>query len=99
MYASVSAVLSGSVWGDHCSPISDTTILSSTASGCNHISHVKTQIPYALVVGLISILFGLVPIGFGVSWWICLLMGFTTLIIILNYFGKTIKNYSIESEL
>ena len=99
LYASVSAVLSGSVWGDHCSPISDTTILSSTASGCNHISHVKTQIPYALVVGLISILFGLVPIGFGVSWWICLLMGFTTLIIILNYFGKTIKNYSLESEL
>lgn len=42
------AVLAGAVWGDHCSPISDTTILSSTGAGCNHITHVNTQLPYAL---------------------------------------------------
>ncbi len=45
---SIAAVLSGSVFGDHCSPISDTTIVSSMASACDHIDHVKTQIPYAL---------------------------------------------------
>ena len=46
----LSATLSGSVFGDHCSPISDTTILSSAGSQCNHIEHVSTQIPYALLV-------------------------------------------------
>ena len=51
MIGTISSVLAGSVWGDHCSPISDTTILSSMASGCDHIAHVRTQIPYALGVG------------------------------------------------
>lgn len=50
---SLSAVLAGSVFGDHCSPISDTTILSSTGAGCKHINHVATQIPYAFTVGVI----------------------------------------------
>ncbi|MAJ44157.1 MAG: hypothetical protein CMF96_05350 [Candidatus Marinimicrobia bacterium] len=95
LYASVSAVLCGSVWGDHCSPISDTTILSSIASGCNHMNHVKTQIPYALVVGLVSIVFGLIPIGYGVPWWFCLALGCVILFLILNYFGKTTENYSL----
>ena len=48
------AILSGGVMGDHCSPISDTTILSSTGAGCRHIDHVRTQLPYALVVGAAS---------------------------------------------
>ena len=95
LYASVSAVLCGSVWGDHCSPISDTTILSSIASGCDHMNHVKTQIPYAMIVGLVSILIGLIPIGFGVPWWLCLGIGCGILCFILNYFGKTTENYSI----
>ena len=47
---SISATLAGSVFGDHCSPISDTTILSSTGAACNHIDHVSTQMPYALLV-------------------------------------------------
>jgi Na+/H+ antiporter NhaC len=50
----IATVLAASVMGDHCSPISDTTILSSLASDCDHLSHVKTQIPYALTVGLPS---------------------------------------------
>jgi Na+/H+ antiporter NhaC len=50
---SLSAVLAGSVFGDHCSPISDTTILSSTGARCNHIDHVATQIPYALTVAAV----------------------------------------------
>ncbi|MDC3412120.1 Na+/H+ antiporter NhaC family protein [Terrihalobacillus insolitus] len=52
----MAAVLAGSVFGDHCSPISDTTILSSTGSSCHHIDHVVTQIPYALVAAVISAL-------------------------------------------
>jgi Na+/H+ antiporter NhaC len=47
----IGAVISGGVFGDHCSPISDTTIISSLAAGCDHIDHVRTQLPYALVAG------------------------------------------------
>ncbi len=50
------AVISGGVFGDHCSPISDTTIISSMATGCEHVEHVKTQLPYALFSGLIAFL-------------------------------------------
>ncbi|QVY60994.1 Na+/H+ antiporter NhaC family protein [Cytobacillus gottheilii] len=50
----MAAVLAGAVFGDHCSPISDTTILSSTGAGCNHIDHVLTQLPYALISAAIS---------------------------------------------
>ena len=96
LYASVSAVLCGSVWGDHCSPISDTTILSSIASGCDHINHVKSQIPYALVVGIVSIFFGLIPIGFGIPWWICLIISCVILSVILIVIGKETKNYTIS---
>ena len=46
----LSATLAGSVFGDHCSPISDTTILSSAGAGCNHMEHVSTQLPYSLLV-------------------------------------------------
>jgi Na+/H+ antiporter NhaC len=52
----IGAVISGGVFGDHCSPISDTTIISSLASGCDVIEHVKTQLPYALIAGGISFL-------------------------------------------
>ncbi|MCB9298222.1 MAG: hypothetical protein H6559_34665 [Lewinellaceae bacterium] len=51
----ISVTLAASVLGDHCSPISDTTILSSLASDCNHIDHVRTQLPYALTVGGVSL--------------------------------------------
>jgi Na+/H+ antiporter NhaC len=68
----LSSVLAGSVFGDHCSPISDTTILSSTGAGCRHIDHVATQIPYALTVAAVCfagyIIAGLTsPMGFGLS--------------------------------
>jgi Na+/H+ antiporter NhaC len=53
---SIAAVVSGGIFGDHCSPISDTTIISSMATRCDHISHVNTQLPYALTAGLISAL-------------------------------------------
>ena len=55
LYSAIASVLAGSVWGDHCSPISDTTILSSQASGCHHLAHVATQLPYALLVAVVSV--------------------------------------------
>lgn len=63
-YNGVSAVLAGAVLGDHCSPISDTTILSSLACSCHHIHHVRTQMPYALMVGIVSLMVGTLPSAF-----------------------------------
>ena len=59
----LASVLAGAVFGDHCSPISDTTILSSTGASCHHIDHVVTQLPYALIAAFIS-LTGYVVLGF-----------------------------------
>jgi len=50
----VAAILGGGVFGDHCSPISDTTVISSMATACDHIDHVRTQLPYALVAAAIA---------------------------------------------
>jgi Na+/H+ antiporter NhaC len=63
---SIAAVLDGAVFGDHCSPISDTTIMSSTASACNHMAHVRTQIPYSLVVAGFALSGGYLPSALGV---------------------------------
>lgn len=65
LLAAIGGVLAGSIWGDHCSPISDTTVLSSVACDCDHLAHVWTQLPYALTVGLISLAIGCIPAGFG----------------------------------
>jgi Na+/H+ antiporter NhaC len=89
LYSSIASVLAGSVWGDHCSPISDTTILSSMASGCDHIEHVRTQMPYALLVGVVSIGIGSIPVAFGLPWWLGLLLGGGLLYTILLVVGKT----------
>jgi Na+/H+ antiporter NhaC len=85
----VSAVLAGSVMGDHCSPISDTTILSSLASSCNHIEHVRTQLPYALTVGGVSILIGTIPAAFGISSWYLFPAGLLVLFLIVKFVGKS----------
>lgn len=88
LYSSVACVLAGAVWGDHCSPISDTTVLSSIASGCNHIEHVRTQLPYALLVGLVAIVFGTVPGGYGVPPWVSLLVGGVVMYVVLRLRGR-----------
>ena len=88
IYASVSAVLAGSVWGDHCSPISDTTILSSIATQCDHVEHVNTQLPYAMIVGVISILGMAGILVAGIPWWIIYPMGVIVIIAIIYTFGK-----------
>jgi len=63
---SIGAVLEGSIFGDHCSPISDTTILSSTASGADHVDHVRTQIPYACATMILALALGYLPVAAGV---------------------------------
>lgn len=64
MVMSIGAVLEGSIFGDHCSPISDTTVLSSTASASDHIDHVRTQVPYAVLVMVITLCIGYLPVAF-----------------------------------
>ena len=63
MVIAVSACLAGAVAGDHCSPISDTTIMASTGAQCEHISHVQTQLPYVLLACGVSFL-GYILTGF-----------------------------------
>jgi len=86
----VSTVLAGSVLGDHCSPISDTTIMSSLASGCSHIEHVRTQLPYALVVSGVSIGVGTLPTGFGLPPWISFVAGILIMALIIHRWGKKV---------
>jgi Na+/H+ antiporter NhaC len=88
MLSSVGGVLAGAVFGDHCSPISDTTILSSMASGCRHIDHVSTQIPYALIAGGLAILFGYLPSGFGIPPWIGLLLAGSLIAVLPRWFKR-----------
>jgi Na+/H+ antiporter NhaC len=89
-YNVVASVLAGSVMGDHCSPISDTTIMSSLASSCNHLQHVKTQMPYALTVGGVAVLLGVLPTALGLPSWVAFLMGFTVLWLIVRLVGKKV---------
>lgn len=87
----IANVLAASVLGDHCSPISDTTILSSLASDCNHIDHVRTQLPYALTVGAFSLACVTLSTLLGGTWLISftlLLLSFICLWLIVRYFGK-----------
>ena len=90
-YNTVSAVLAGSVLGDHCSPISDTTILSSLASGCNHIDHVRTQIPYALTVGGIAVIAGTLPSSLGMNPWIAMILAALIVVGVIELLGKKSK--------
>ena len=90
LYASVSCVLAGAVWGDHCSPISDTTVMSSLSAGCDHIEHVRTQMPYALLVGVASIVLGILPVSFGMPWWLGFLLGAGLLALTLRWLGQIV---------
>ena len=97
-YNIVSSILAGSVFGDHCSPISDTTILSSLASSCNHIEHVRTQLPYALTVGFVSVFIGTIPSAYGVSSWIVFPIGIIVMYIIIRVFGKKVDGEILEKQ-
>lgn len=90
IYHTTAVILSGSVLGDHCSPISDTTILSSLSSGCNHLAHVKTQMPYALTVGILSIGVSLLA-GLGLPFYVNYAIGFVAIFAIVKWVAKSIE--------
>ncbi|KJZ84670.1 Na+/H+ antiporter [Clostridium sp. IBUN22A] len=89
---STSAVLTGAIFGDHCSPISDTTIMSSMGAGCHHIDHVKTQMPYALTVAAITVICGYIPAGLGISVWIVLPIAAIVTCGVVYFVGKPVDN-------
>lgn len=90
LHGVVSSVLAGAVFGDHCSPISDTTILSSMASACDHIDHVRTQLPYAVLAAIVGMLVGDIPAAYGVSPWISITLGTVIMVAILFIVGKKV---------
>ncbi|MBN2572635.1 MAG: Na+/H+ antiporter NhaC family protein, partial [Ignavibacteriales bacterium] len=92
LHGVISSVLTGSVFGDHCSPIADTTILSSMASHCNHIDHVKTQLPYAILVGVFCMLIGDIPTAYGLNPFISIGIIIIVLVITLYVIGKKVPD-------
>ena len=94
LYNVIAVVLSASVLGDHCSPISDTTILSSLASNCNHIDHVKTQLPYALSVGAVSIVMTYCSTAFSIPFYISFVVGVLLLTGLVFLLGKKVPERS-----
>ena len=88
LYNVIAIVLAASVMGDHCSPISDTTILSSLACDCNHIEHVSTQMPYALVVGTVSIVLAYVSTAWNLGFFFNFALGLAVLALVLRFFGR-----------
>ncbi len=92
MLCSIGGVLAGAIFGDHCSPISDTTVLSSQASGCDHVAHVRTQMPYALLVATVSVLCGTLPIGYGVPVLVMLPIGLVVMWVALLILGRRVDD-------
>ena len=82
MIISISACMAGAVCGDHCSPISDTTIMASAGAQCDHVNHVSTQLPYVIVVAVISFITYIVA-GFAQSAWISMPVGIILLLLTL----------------
>jgi len=91
LLATTSSVLAGAIWGDHCSPISDTTVLSSAAAACDHMDHVRTQFPYALLVGAIGLVLGSLGTALGLPTWLALLAGVALLVLFLRLFGTPLR--------
>ncbi|WP_295031044.1 Na+/H+ antiporter NhaC family protein [uncultured Methanobrevibacter sp.] len=92
-----SGVLTGAIFGDHCSPISDTTILSSMGTSCNHIDHVQTQIYYAVFVACVAIFIGYIPAGLGIPWFISVPIGVVVMYIGLKVLGEKVDFDEVEA--
>ena len=89
-YLTAAAVLDGAIFGDHCSPISDTTVLSSLSSSCDHLDHVTTQLPYALTTMLIASIFGYIFVALGISGWTFFILFPVTTVLFLWIVGKKV---------
>lgn len=94
---SVSAVLTGAIFGDHCSPISDTSILSSMGAACDHLDHVRTQLWYSISVALVTIIFGYIPAGLGLSVWIILPVAILAIALLIRFVGKPVQESTISN--
>jgi Na+/H+ antiporter NhaC len=94
---SLGAVLDGSIFGDHCSPISDTTILSSSASQCDLMQHVRTQIPYSILGAAIALMCGYLPVAVGFVWIASLAFGIVAIIAFFLLFGSRTETPLKES--
>ena len=99
LFGTIGAVFTGAVFGDHCSPISDTTIMSSMASASDHIDHVKTQIPYALTAAFIAIVAGYLPGALGVNPIISIIIGIAVVFGIVRFVGKKAEDTIDDSKL
>jgi len=97
LYSAIACNLAGAVWGDHCSPISDTTVLSSMASGCDHIEHVRTQMPYAILVGMVAIALGTIPAGYGFSPLLSIVLGSALLFAAIRFLGQSADENAASS--
>jgi len=91
----IGAVLDGAIFGDHCSPISDTTIISSIASRCNHIQHVRTQLPYSLFVAALALFCCYIPAGFGLSPLLSITIAITAMVIVFLTLPRLTKNNTL----
>jgi Na+/H+ antiporter NhaC len=95
LLGAISSVMAGAVFGDHCSPISDTTVLSAMSSACDLIDHVRTQLPYAILIAVVALVVGELPAAFE---WIHpawgLLAGLIILYLILKFYGENPEEVS-----
>ncbi|HDT11174.1 MAG TPA: Na+/H+ antiporter NhaC family protein, partial [bacterium] len=98
IYCVTGAILTGAIFGDHCSPISDTTIMASMSCRVSHIEHVRTQMPYAIVIGAISFFIGYLPAGFMINPFILLIPQFAGTYLIFRYIGKKVEQEHEISE-
>ncbi|MCK5878396.1 MAG: Na+/H+ antiporter NhaC family protein [Holophagae bacterium] len=92
LYPTIAAVLSGAVFGDHCSPISDTTIMSSMASACDHVDHVRTQIPYALTTAGTALLLGYLLLDLHIPAWLIYPIGGVGMWLVIRFVGKKVPD-------
>lgn len=98
LIVAIGAVLEGAIFGDHCSPISDTTVMSSIASASDHVDHVRTQAPYAILAMVVAVLFGYYPaVIIGLSPILSLLLGAAALTLFMKFYGRRAES-SAEPE-
>lgn len=92
LLGAISSIMAGSVFGDHASPISDTTVISSMASACDHIDHVRTQLPYALLAAAVAMLVGDLPTAlWGVNPLVSIALGLVLIFVVLRLIGRPVE--------
>jgi Na+/H+ antiporter NhaC len=92
LLGAISSIMAGAVFGDHASPISDTTVISSMASACDHIDHVRTQLPYALLAAGVAVIVGDLPTAlFGMNPLISIILGLALIYVVLRLIGRPVE--------